>query len=58
MSGAEGKFLQIYILAMRIDPLKQKFHADSKNGLKKSHTILERPKFWGLDFVVNDHPNF
>ena len=28
-----------------ITSLEQKFHADSKNGLKKVHTILEGPKF-------------
>ena len=37
--------------------LGRKFHADSKNDLKKSHMIMERHKFWNLYSAGNDIPN-
>jgi hypothetical protein len=39
MGGAEENVFEIYILAMRIGPLKQYFNIDSKKSLKNSHTI-------------------
>jgi hypothetical protein len=44
--------LKIHILAtsMWMSPIGQKIHTDSKNNLKKSHTILKRNKICNLDF--------
>jgi hypothetical protein len=35
---------------MRIGPLEEKFHTNSKSDLKNSRTILKRHKFWDLSF--------
>ena len=45
MGGTKEIFLKIHYFLFLKSPLEQKIHADSKNGLKKVHTILEGPKF-------------
>ena len=45
MGCTKAIFLKIHYFHVLKSPLEQKIHADSKNGLKKVHTILEGLKF-------------
>ena len=47
-------FFKFTFSQYQIHPLGRKFHADSKNGLKKSHKIMEMHKFRDLSFGRKD----
>ena len=46
MGRRKAIFLEIHYFHVLTSPLGRKFHADSKNGLKKFHMISEGPKFF------------
>ena len=46
MGGRKEIFFKIHYFHVPTSPLERKFHADSKNGLKEFHIILEGHKFF------------
>ena len=58
MGGRKAIFLKIHYFPVLTRPLERKFHADSKNGLKKFYPISEEPNFFDWSFAGNNHTNF
>ena len=55
MGVAKEILFKIHYFHVLSKPIKQKFHEDFKNYLKKSHTISEGSKVFDWTFWVNDH---